>query len=131
MWQDGAKFARPKWGIYRSLKQAQDLSDEEVLFNDFSIEEVKPMNVKALETLADKNIVYLNDASDMLVSFKEYQKKSYDKMVLYNSSSIEIPLDKIKTKSEIDFSKLTDGLYYLSFFENQELKKVVKFMVLN
>lgn len=27
MWQDGADFARPKWGIYRSLNNQQDLRD--------------------------------------------------------------------------------------------------------
>lgn len=32
-------FIRPKWGIYRSLKKAQDLRDEAVRFNDFSIQE--------------------------------------------------------------------------------------------
>jgi hypothetical protein len=32
-------FIRPKWGIYRSLKKAQDLRDETVRFNDFSIKE--------------------------------------------------------------------------------------------
>lgn len=41
MWQDGAEFSRPKWGIYRSLKQKEDLKDEMVLFNDFSITEIK------------------------------------------------------------------------------------------
>ena len=34
-------FIRPKWGIYRSLKKAEDLRDEAVRFNDFSIEEGK------------------------------------------------------------------------------------------
>jgi hypothetical protein len=34
-------FIRPKWGIYRSLKKAQDLRDEAVRFNDFSIQESK------------------------------------------------------------------------------------------
>ena len=32
-------FIRPKWGIYRSLKKVQDLRDEAVRFNDFSIKE--------------------------------------------------------------------------------------------
>ena len=32
-------FIRPKWGIYRSIKKAQDLRDEAVRFNDFSIKE--------------------------------------------------------------------------------------------
>ena len=35
----GATFVRPKWGIYRSLKKAEDLRDEAVRFNDFSIKE--------------------------------------------------------------------------------------------
>jgi hypothetical protein len=34
-------FIRPKWGIYRSLKKAQDLRDEAVRFNEFSIQESK------------------------------------------------------------------------------------------
>ncbi len=32
-------FIRPKWGIYRSLKKAEDLRDEAVRFNNFSIKE--------------------------------------------------------------------------------------------
>lgn len=39
-WQPGAEFVRPKWGIYRSLINAQDLRDESVLYNDFSIQEI-------------------------------------------------------------------------------------------
>lgn len=39
-WRPGADFVRPKWGIYRSLINDQDLRDEEVLFADFSITEI-------------------------------------------------------------------------------------------
>ena len=39
-WRSGAEFVRPKWGIYRSLINAQDLRDETVLFANFSIEEL-------------------------------------------------------------------------------------------
>jgi len=41
MWRTDAEFVRPKWGIYRSLLFEEDLRDEEVLFNDFSIEEIE------------------------------------------------------------------------------------------
>ncbi len=34
-------FVRPKWGIYRSLLNKQDLRDESILFNNFSIEELE------------------------------------------------------------------------------------------
>jgi hypothetical protein len=40
-WRPDATFVRPKWGIYRSLLNAQDLRDEEVLFADFSITEIE------------------------------------------------------------------------------------------
>ncbi len=32
-------FIRPKWGIYRSLKKAEDLRDEAIRFNEFTINE--------------------------------------------------------------------------------------------
>ena len=38
-WRAGGEFVRPKWGIYRSLLQAEDLRDEALLFADFSITE--------------------------------------------------------------------------------------------
>ncbi len=39
-WRPNADFVRPKWGIYRSLLNAQDLRDEALLFANFSIEEL-------------------------------------------------------------------------------------------
>ncbi len=39
-WRENGEFVRPKWGIYRSLINAQDLRDETMLFADFSIEEI-------------------------------------------------------------------------------------------
>ncbi|WNJ19034.1 T9SS type A sorting domain-containing protein [Pontibacter sp. G13] len=38
-WRPGADFVRPKWGIYRSLNQVQDLRDEAVLFANFEVDE--------------------------------------------------------------------------------------------
>ncbi len=40
MWKTAADFMRPKWGIYRSLNNSQQLRDESVLFADFYIEEI-------------------------------------------------------------------------------------------
>lgn len=39
-WRPNADFVRPKWGIYRSLINAQDLRNEALLFAKFSIEEL-------------------------------------------------------------------------------------------
>lgn len=38
MWRVGATFVRPKWGIYRSVKDSARLRDEKALFADFIIE---------------------------------------------------------------------------------------------
>jgi len=38
-WKTDADFIRPKWGIYRSLSDADNLKDEVLLFADFRIEE--------------------------------------------------------------------------------------------
>ncbi|MGB5983050.1 MAG: heparin lyase I family protein [Nonlabens sp.] len=40
MWKDDARFLRPKWGLYRRLKHAEQLRDEQVLFADFKITEL-------------------------------------------------------------------------------------------
>ena len=40
-WKTDALFLRPKWGIYRSLKKSSDLRDEQLLYADFSITELK------------------------------------------------------------------------------------------
>lgn len=37
IWKTKAQFLRPKWGIYRSLKHADELRDEQVLFADFEM----------------------------------------------------------------------------------------------
>ena len=42
-------FTRPKWGIYRSLNDSENLRDEEVLFADFRVSEIdSPVPVSAL-----------------------------------------------------------------------------------
>ncbi len=42
MWKTDADFLRPKWGIYRSLDDAENLRDEQVRFANFSITENLP-----------------------------------------------------------------------------------------
>ncbi|WP_282124003.1 fibronectin type III [Algibacter mikhailovii] len=45
-WRQDAEFVRPKWGIYRSLNNPQDLRDEQVLFANFSVEEVETLSAE-------------------------------------------------------------------------------------
>lgn len=37
MWRTGNTFQRPKWGIYRSLNNRENLRDERVFFNNFCL----------------------------------------------------------------------------------------------
>lgn len=39
-WKTDAEFLRPKWGIYRSLVDIDNLRDEILFFSDFSIKEI-------------------------------------------------------------------------------------------
>lgn len=39
-WYDAMIYARPKWGIYRSLKKQEQLRDEKILFADFEINDI-------------------------------------------------------------------------------------------
>ena len=63
-WREGTEFVRPKWGIYRSLDNAQDLRDEEVLYSDFSIEE---LSVTSAQDVAELDIDYANLISGNLI----------------------------------------------------------------
>lgn len=56
-------FIRPKWGIYRSLLNAQDLRDDAIRFNSFSIEEGEKalaVNLIGFKTVLEKNTVIIS-----------------------------------------------------------------------
>lgn len=58
MWKTDADFMRPKWGIYRSLNSWEDLRDEILLFNDFSIEELDEAALTAIQS--DEFLIHPN-----------------------------------------------------------------------
>jgi hypothetical protein len=67
-------FIRPKWGIYRSLLNAQDLRDDSIRFNGFSIEEgEKPLPVG----LSDFKAVLNKHAVDISWTTKTEQNNHY------------------------------------------------------
>lgn len=49
MWKTDADFLRPKWGIYRSLLDSNSIKDEDVLFSDFSVEELNTASVSEVQ----------------------------------------------------------------------------------
>jgi hypothetical protein len=65
-WRSGADFVRPKWGIYRSLNNAQDLRDEMVLFANFKIEEIATSSVSIDDPYKESFKVVSNPVNDIL-----------------------------------------------------------------
>ncbi len=62
-WRPGGSFVRPKWGIYRSLINAQDLRDETLRFAAFSIEELASLSMDDV-TETNEFILFPNPARD-------------------------------------------------------------------
>ncbi|WP_178986115.1 T9SS type A sorting domain-containing protein [Winogradskyella helgolandensis] len=113
MWQDGATFARPKWGIYRSLINIDDLQDEVVLFNNFSIEEIDPLSISDLESLANKVTLIPNPSKDR-VTLKNIESIDYDSILLFDSSGREIQLSNRLNNHTLEVSGLASGLYFIT-----------------
>lgn len=128
MWQDGSSFSRPKWGIYRSLKHKEDLQDEAVFFNNFSIEEIKMLSATELEIKADASVLNSKQPNGT-ISFKKLSAKDYDEIKLFNKLGEEVSINKKLKKYKLDISSLNSGLHYLVFLKSKRIKKVLKLIV--
>lgn len=129
MWQDGAEFARPKWGIYRSLKSQQYLKDEEVLFADFSIEEkTSSLSVKALIEKAENISLYPNPSSTE-VEFKNADSENYDAIEMYDYSGRKLSIENRVDEHKLDVSGFSKGLYFIVFKKDTITTKVLKCFV--
>lgn len=130
MWQDGADFSRPKWGIYRSLNNQQDLKDEIVKFADFSIEE-NPSTLSNridIQLLKDKaaNIVLFPNPSSKKVEFKNISSLNYDAIEMYDFSGRKIDIHQKIQKNTLDVSDFSKGLYFVVFKKDTIHLKVLK-----
>lgn len=118
MWRPGANGIRPKWGIYRSLQSASQLRDEEVLFADFSIEEIAeaPLSHPAA---AQKNetLFFPNPVGDVLT----LGRKGKWETVTVTDMQGQVVLQKTNTKADsIDVSSLMQGNYILTLKSAKE-----------
>ena len=109
-WRPGGTFVRPKWGIYRSLINEQDLRDEQVLFSYFSIEEVSSLST--LEVDQGSINVFPNPTSGVLhiSSIDAIQTQIFDMrgQLLLQSNSVQI-----------DLSNLPPSLYFIKVFDKK------------
>lgn len=119
-WRSGADFVRPKWGIYRSLINVADLRDEEVLFANFSIEELSSLGIEENELINNilifptpaKNNLYIKNLNNINI----IQMYTVDgKMIL------EENLNNSNTETNINVSSLSNGIYFINLKNNDRL----------
>ena len=111
-WRPEAEFVRPKWGIYRSLLNDQDLRDEEVLYANFSIEETNVVSIESLDL--DDIIVSMLDGTKLHIHNIPNEITSIE---IFNIDGRKIVERKINSTSEVylDISSYNNGVYILSF----------------
>jgi hypothetical protein len=126
LWQDGAEFARPKWGIYRSLNNQQDLQDEIVKYADFSIEEITgALSIDDLKQKAERILLFPNPSSHQ-VTFQNANSDNYDAVEFYDNSGRKISIKNRLKENKLDVSQFSKGLYFIVFKKDTVTTKVLK-----
>lgn len=126
-WQTNAVFVRPKWGIYRSLNSPSDLRDEEVLFANFSIEEVNPLSTKGFQKSSLK--LYPNPVQDF-IKFKTNEIEVSEIVIHDISGKMVLNVETIDARG-INVSALTSGIYFISFKNQNNATIRKKFLKAN
>lgn len=111
-WRDNADGIRPKWGIYRSLLSQEQLRDEEVLFADFSIQEIPTTALSASNVEKETSFVFPNPVKDTL-NFNIQRKFEY--IIILDIQGKKVYEKKDVNVSSIDVSNLEEGTYILKF----------------
>jgi len=119
-WRPDASFVRPKWGIYRSLLNAQDLRDEAVLFANFSVEEILVSSNEHLKLNSFKPIV--NVLSGMgRVEISNLPKDEIS-IKLYDMQGRMLLREDVRSQSRrrLDVSSSPIGTYLISIETEQQ-----------
>lgn len=114
-WREDAEFVRPKWGIYRSLINAQDLRDENVLFANFSIEELE----YSLTDDAKLDQVIISNPVSNTISIKNISTW-VNSVELYRMDGRKIMVVTVDSEDEInlDVSDCVSGSYVVKLIGN-------------
>jgi hypothetical protein len=124
-WRPGTEFVRPKWGIYRSLNDADALRDEEVLFNDFSILElVSPIK----QTSLDLDVVIVNPL-DSSLNIQQIPS-IINRIQVFDINGNVLIDEKTINRNQVNFdiSTFTSGMYIVLLMSEKGVysKLVVK-----
>lgn len=117
-WRQDADFVRPKWGIYRSLNNEQDLRDENVLFANFSIEEVETLSIESSELIREF-VVFPNPAKNKIQLIN--LPKEAESIKIYSMDVRKVLEKTINNNIEetLDVSALNNGTYIIEVSGNR------------
>ncbi len=123
-WKTDADFLRPKWGIYRSLNDTDNLRDEVILFADFSIEELEelPVSLEDFSGEGGKNLAYPNPIDERLFFVKEVFEQ-FEKVYVYNAKG-DLVLSELVRLDGLDMRNLESGLYFVVLRGKGDLRRV-------
>ncbi len=123
MWRTNADGVRPKWGIYRSLLSPDMLRDEQLLFADFSIEEIALQTLVKPQPTAGEGLFYPNPVGDKL----HFSKDNWQ-VITVASLDGKIMIEKKGKKTDVlDVSALPSGTYILTL-QSEKRKTSGKFI---
>lgn len=113
-WRPEAEFVRPKWGIYRSLLNAQDLRDEMVLYADFSVRETDAVSTEEpIESEETFNVLYTPDRFKLELSNALQDSKLIQ---IYSITGQKMMERKVGSSDDFSFdtSSFMPGIYIVS-----------------
>lgn len=115
-WRLGATFVRPKWGIYRSLNNVQDLRDEIVFFANFSIEEITTSSYSTSNVIIEP--IYENPVTNSLLIKNISPKINLIQLFSVDGRKIISKAIDTETQVNIDVTTIPKGIYALNFKGN-------------
>ena len=125
-WKTDAEFIRPKWGIYRSLSDVDNLRDETLLFSDFRIKEIDNTTSVAKDPFNAAGIrISPNPASDK-ITIQGISLDNMDEIAVYDLIGRKILSKRILLNSTLDIANLEQGLYLLVIKKNELATATIK-----
>jgi len=118
-WRQDADFVRPKWGIYRSLQNAQDLRDENVLFANFSVEEINTLSLNTSELNRDEFFIYPNPVKNRVQLMNIPERADFIGIYSLDGRKIIDKTINYSTDKSLDVSTLSQGSYILKITGRQ------------
>lgn len=130
-YKTNADFIRPKWGIYRSLNDADSLRDEEVLFGSFTITETQLVLSNEEFNSELSKPIYPNPSKGIInLPFTTNQAVNYTIEISNALGRIVIKEESLKTNTYA-ITSLRPGVYFVKLINEKNQNFVIKKLVKN